>query len=252
MRSFYVLSEQIVDDKVIISGQDAKHLAKVLRLQAGERVKVLDGSGKAYLVNLLTVGQSEVIGMIEKVEDHLDMESPIKVNLIQGLPKQGKMELIVQKCTELGVHAIYPVETERTVVKLADNKGRDKADRWQKVAVEAVKQCGRSKVPQIAEPRSLKALLRNLPQDKPLLLLWEGERTQGLKKQLTDWIESRRIPEELFVLIGPEGGFSQDEVSFIQQQGGQTVTIGPRILRTETAGMAVLTMILYQLGDLGG
>jgi 16S rRNA (uracil1498-N3)-methyltransferase len=163
------------------------------------------------------------------------------------------MELIIQKCTELGVGAIYPVETDRTVVKLEGAKGGEKTERWQKVAVEAVKQCGRSYVPKVFLPQSLAELLKLIvsKNDTALIMLWEGEKTRGLKKVLSQW-ENQRDKPELFLLIGPEGGFTEEEVDKVQAYGGQVVTLGPRILRTETAGMVALGAILYHLGDLGG
>jgi len=252
MRRFFVETQQIDHDLVTITGQDAKHLGKVLRLSSGDEIQVFDGSGVEYLVKITSVKPSQATGIVLGRQQG-STEPPLKVNLVQALPKQGKMELIIQKCTELGVGAIYPVETDRTVVKLEGAKGGEKTERWQKVAVEAVKQCGRSYVPKVFLPQSLAELLKLIvsKNDTALIMLWEGEKTRGLKKVLSQW-ENQRDKPELFLLIGPEGGFTEEEVDKVQAYGGQVVTLGPRILRTETAGMVALGAILYHLGDLGG
>jgi 16S rRNA (uracil1498-N3)-methyltransferase len=252
MRRFFVESHQINNNLVTITGQDAKHLGKVLRLNSGDEIQVFDGSGVEYLVKLTTVNASQASGIILSAQQGAT-ESPLRVNLVQALPKQGKMELIIQKCTELGVGDIYPVATERTVVKLEGGKGGEKAERWQKVAVEAVKQCGRSFVPKVYMPQSLASFLKSLlPQNNlALIMLWEGEKALGLKQVLSRWEDKRNKPE-IFLLIGPEGGFTEAEVDKVQAWGGQAVTLGPRILRTETAGIAALSAIFYHLGDLGG
>jgi 16S rRNA (uracil1498-N3)-methyltransferase len=254
MRRFFVKTQQIEDDLVTITGQDAKHLGKVLRLSSEDEIQIFDGSGVEYLVKLTSVKPSRATGIVLG-RQRGNTESPLKVNLVQALPKQGKMELIIQKCTELGVGAIYPVETDRTVVKLEGAKGGEKTERWQKVAVEAAKQCGRSYVPKVFLPQSLSDLLKLIVSkndtDTALIMLWEGEKARGLKKVLSQW-ETQRDKPELFLLIGPEGGFTKEEVNKVQACGGQMVTLGPRILRTETAGMVALGAILYHLGDLGG
>lgn len=250
MRTFYIEPNQIKNDIVTIVGQDAKHLTKVLRLQPGQQVKVLDGSGTVYLVNLLTVSGTVTTGEVIAREKDDHVEPPIKINLIQGLPKQGKMEYIIQKCTEIGVCSITPLETERSIVKLTRAKARERVDRWQKVAIEAVKQCGRSVVPSIHSPQKLTEFLTMRDQDIPLIFLWEGKTGNSLKAVLNQW-EYGQI-KEVDVVIGPEGGFTELEVAQVLEKHGQVVTLGPRILRTETAGMAVATIILYELGDLGG
>ncbi|MDW7674807.1 MAG: 16S rRNA (uracil(1498)-N(3))-methyltransferase [Bacillota bacterium] len=251
MGSFFVEPQHIKDGKVYITGQDAKHLSKVLRIDAGDSVKVFDGSGMEYLVKLLSVKPSEATGQIIEQKSSIT-EPPIRVNLVQGLPKQGKMELIIQKTTELGITGIFPVETERSVVRIDKNKAEDKRDRWQKIAVEAVKQCGRGRIPTVYTPTTLKAFLDKLdPNNNNLLIMpWEEEASQGLKAVLTEYEQVRF--SDIFILIGPEGGFSQQEINEVHQLGGKIVTLGPRILRTETAGLAILSAIMYHLGDLGG
>lgn len=264
MRRFFVEPQQLKQGQVTITGQDAKHLGKVLRLESGDEIQVFDGSGTEYLVKLLEVKPAQAVGqIIEEVK--ADSEPPIKVSLVQALPKQGKMELIVQKCTELGVTSIYPLETTRSVVKLAGAKGKEKAERWQKVAIEAVKQCGRSKIPLVFPPQTLDSFLQYLSSannndlsekgrsqvSKEIIMLWEGEATQGFKQVLNRW-EEEQVKPELFILIGPEGGFAVEEVDKVLAWGGHVAGLGPRILRTETAGLVALSNIMYHLGDLGG
>lgn len=250
MGRFFIEPWQLKDGFVTIIGQDAKHLAKVLRLGPGTEVEVFDGSGVDYLVKLVTVTLTESMGEILG-QKRAATEPPLKINLVQALPKQGKMELIIQKCTELGIMAIYPIETQRTVVKLAADKSKEKTERWQKIAVEAVKQCGRSIIPQISPPQSLAVFLNTMASNQEIIMFWEGETTQGLKKLLTKW-ESQAEKPELFIIIGPEGGFTAEEAEQVLKCGGHLATLGPRILRTETAGIAVLSSIMYHLGDLGG
>lgn len=251
MHRFKIDTNQIDEGIVTINGTDAKHLTRVLRLQAGEKVIVFDGFESEYLVTLTNITPTQVTGEIVS-ELNTDTEPPINITLIQGLPKQVKMELIVQKCTELGVVGIKPVITERTVINWNRAKREEKASRWQKIAVEASKQCRRKTVPRIEVPESLEEALAGLPEDKIILIPWEGEETRSLKSVLKEIATDIADERNIYIAIGPEGGFTQEEVDYASKQGAFSVTLGPRILRTETAGLATVAMTLYELGDLGG
>ncbi|NPV26859.1 MAG: 16S rRNA (uracil(1498)-N(3))-methyltransferase [Firmicutes bacterium] len=248
MHRFLVLPTDITPTEVRISGDELNHLTRVLRLGPGDEVEVFDGVGNAYLVKLTHLSAQEAAGQIIRLLDR-KTEPPIQVVLVQGLPKGDKMDLIVQKCTELGVTRILPVETERVVVRLTPEKGRERQRRWQRIALEAAKQCRRDRVPVIEPITTWAQALQNLPDSVWGLLPWEEERRCGLKSLLR---QTGLTPKLVYVFIGPEGGLSSSEIEAAISAGVICVSLGPRILRTETAGLAALTMILYELGDLGG
>ena len=178
-------------------------------------------------------------------------EPGLRLTLVQGLPKGDKMDFIIQKATELGVNRIIPLACERAVVKLTGDKQQRRLDRWQRIALEAAKQCRRPDIPEVAALATWEDVLAGMGKNTTALLPWEMENTTSLKKALID-CENLDSVIDLYVFIGPEGGFTAAEVSLACSHGVRPVTLGPRILRTETAGLAVLTMILYQFGELGG
>ncbi|MHB8171742.1 MAG: 16S rRNA (uracil(1498)-N(3))-methyltransferase [Thermincolia bacterium] len=249
MHRFFINPTHICDKNVYITGEDVKHITKVLRLQAGDNITVSDGEGRDYLVELQELTSTEVTGTILE-EGANTAEPPIDVTMVQGLPKGEKMEQIIQKCTELGVNRIIPVAMERSVVQLDAKKAGARRERWQRVAVEAAKQCQRGRIPYIDELCSWKDLWATIAQDDLIIMPWEIEKNHGLQKALNGVkaLEKRKI----FIIIGPEGGISPGEAEDARGQGALAVSLGPRILRTETAGPAVLAIIMYQLGDLGG
>lgn len=246
MRRFFVAPDQISGNKVLITGSEVKHLSKVLRLREGEEVTVLDGLGNSYLVELLTVNDQVVRAQI-KEKLNLASEAPVEVTLIQSILKGEKMDWVIQKATELGVNRIIPLETERTVVRLSGSKAEDRRKRWEKIAQEGVKQCGRALAPEIAPVQNWEEVLSRLEREDLVLLPWEGETAQGLQEVLQKSAQVKRIS----FFIGPEGGFSGQEAQKARAAGALPVSLGPRILRAETAALAVLSIILYQLGDLG-
>mgnify|MGYP002403718807 CR=1 FL=1 len=169
--------------------------------------------------------------------------------MLQGIAKGDKMDFIIQKCTELGIRRIIPVVTKRTVVQLTQEKAKKRQERWQRIAEETAKQSQRGLIPEVKEVTPLEEALKDLG-DQPLLIPWEEEKVQTMKEVLQANKENNN--SSLALLIGPEGGLDPEEVALAKTYQGIPVTLGPRILRTETAGMAALTMILYELGDLGG
>lgn len=246
MARFFIEKEQIQDNLVHITGEDVKHITRVLRLELGDRVTVCAGEGQDYLVKLTDFTKDQVTGEVLAVEPSQG-EPRAKVILVQGLPKGDKLEYIIQKCTELGVAEIWPVVTQRTVVQLDDKKATQRQQRWQRVAIEAGKQAGRGVIPTIRQLQKWADLWSQIPEDALVILPWESEQGNSMKKLLDDADPTRAI----YIIIGPEGGFDQKEVQEALQQGAHVVSLGSRILRTETAGMATLAMILYQFGDLG-
>lgn len=244
MRRFFV--ESIQDDQVFIAGTDARHIGKVLRFKAGDRVAVVAG-GKEYEVVLTEIGPNGVKGKV--MEGRPGSADPaLPVMLVQGLPKGDKIELIIQKCTELGITEIWPVYTERSVVRLNPQKAEERRKRWQRIAGEAAKQCQRQRIPVIKDIQSWAGVLQSLPEGMQGILLWEKEDNNTLREALLNMDCARPV----YIFVGPEGGLTEDEVSLARRQGVLPVTLGPRILRTETAGLAALSIVMYQLGDLGG
>ncbi|NLC38910.1 MAG: 16S rRNA (uracil(1498)-N(3))-methyltransferase [Clostridia bacterium] len=246
---FFVKPEQIRHRQVFINGPDVVHLSRVLRLSIGDTVTVSDGQNRVYVCKLELISRDLVrASIIHQLTG--TFEPPIEVVLLQGLPKADKLELVIQKGTELGVSRIIPLITHRTVVRLDADKAASRLARWQRIALEAAKQCCRGKIPQLEGPLDFFSALSSLDRDYLLLVPWEEERSRTLKEVLLAAKEAGR--SKIAVLIGPEGGLTSREVELARSHGGVPVSLGPRILRTETAGLMVACAVLYELGDLGG
>jgi 16S rRNA (uracil1498-N3)-methyltransferase len=231
---------------MFIHGQDAHHISRVLRLQVGDTIVVVAPDGQAATAQIKDLAIDQVTLFLQEAIIE-QKEAPVNVYLAQGLPKNDKMDYIVQKAVELGVKAVYPIQMEHSVVQYDSTKKNARRERWQKLSVEAAKQCGRALVPTVEPIQSLAELLAGLPEQVVLIMLYEGQATQGLKQVLAE-----KPAASYLLLVGPEGGFSAKEVALCQEQGACIVTIGPRILRTETASLAGVAMIMYEYGDLGG
>lgn len=247
MPRFFVSPEQVKAGRVTITGPDVVHIVKVLRLGTGDTLTVLDGRGKVYGVVIEKAGREEVICAVISESD-AGGAPPVRITLVQGLTKGDKMDFIVQKATELGVWRLIPLTCDRSVVKLLGDKPQRRSERWQRIAREAAKQCRRPDVPEVLPPLGWEETLAGMPDGTAGLITWEEENLESLKKVFA---ESGPM-EDAYVFIGPEGGFTSAEVELARTRGIKPVTLGPRILRTETAGLAVLAIILYQFGDLGG
>ncbi|MBA7673555.1 Ribosomal RNA small subunit methyltransferase E [subsurface metagenome] len=242
MPRFFVPREQMGDsERVIIKGKEVRHIARVLRLREGERIEIFDGKGREYLVLLKKVAREKVEGDIIK-ELKVNREPRVQVTLAQSLPKIDKMDWVVRKCVELGVSRIIPLLSERTIVKLEERKASERCRRWQRIAEQSCRQCGRSKVIPVERIRSFKEILEEENGVDLALIPWE----RG-KIKIKNALKEKRKPRKILVLIGPEGGFSEEEVRGAEAKGIIPVTLGPRILRTETAGLATLAIILYEL-----
>jgi len=220
-----------------ISGADAHYLRNVLRLQAGDRLELLDGTGRVHEAEIVSLTKSQA--RVKIIKSHqAETEPEVKVTLAQALPKGQKMDFVIEKSVELGVNRIIPVLTERTISK------NTKLDRWRKLAKEAAEQSGRAIIPEVTELTNFSAVLKLKSPSNLALLLWELEKARTLKSVLSDNLILRY--SDILILIGPEGGFSRTEVEQAQALGWQTVSLGKRILRTETAGLAVLANIMYE------
>lgn len=243
MPRFFVKKDNVSDSKVIITDADIKHIVNVLRKGIGDILEVSDGEGNKYTVKITSISKDQIIADI--LEKQVECSSKINVTLYQSLPKAGKMDLIIQKCTELGVEKIVPFISKRTVVNI-DNKAQDKkVQRWRKIAVEACKQCNRTTIPNISTIYTLEEVLREINTYDLSLLAYEKEKS-SMKQILKENRDSRNIA----IIVGPEGGFEESEVKRLTDKGVRSITLGPRILRTETAGMAMLCIVMYEFGCL--
>lgn len=252
MHKFFVELHNITETEGKILGDDVKHIYRVLRLSEGEEVVLNNCEGIEYLGEIKTITKSEVIVAILKKLD-INNESKVKVHLFQGLPKGSKMDLIVQKGTELGIFEFIPTITARVDVKL---KGEfKKLDRLNRIALEASKQSKRSIVPEVKEVIDFKEALRQLKEMDLVIIPYENAEDFGIKSLINHLKkENKELNniKDVGILIGPEGGFEEDEIQVLKEQGFYIVTLGKRILRTETAGFTATALIQYELGDLGG
>jgi 16S rRNA (uracil1498-N3)-methyltransferase len=247
MRRFLVDGISRGDRSVLIAGEEFYHLSKVLRLKPGDQLTVFDGKGVELSGRIESVKKDRALIEITGIKK-TPSESRLEITLIQGVAKGRKMDIIVQKAVELGVSVIQPFYAKRTIPRL-DRRGEEKRlIRWKRVAVEAVKQCGRAMVPDIARPLKYDEAIEDHG-DCLKLIPWEMERAAGLKDILEE--NASEGIEKVAVLIGPEGGFSEEDVREACDKGFLPVSLGPRILRTETAAIAVLGILQYELGDMG-
>lgn len=244
VRRFFVSSPLSPDMSII--GDDVRHIGKVLRMQNGDKIIVVDPAGKAGIARIEEIKAEAVLVSLEQVLDE-QKEPPIRVFIAQGLPKSDKMDYIVQKAVELGVAGIMPMAADHSVVQYNPAKQASRVERWQKIAEEAAKQCGRGVVPRVEDVKPLFDIINAVPDDASLVMLYEGQAKTGLKEILNVC-----RPGTYVLLIGPEGGFSEKEVALASQRGAYIVKMGPRILRTETASLAALSAVMYACGDLGG
>ncbi len=247
MHRFFVAPEMIIKNRVIIKGSDVNHIRKVLRLSAGDKVTILDGIGGEYLVELIRVTKKEVIGdIVERGERGI--EPLIRIVIGQGIPKGDKMDIIIRKGTELGVSLLVPMKTERVIVKIDSQQAPKKIERWQRIAREAARQSMRATIPEIPEEIVDIQRFCTLCNGCDLkLILWEEEKEMGLR----DVLNRDSIPKDIAVIIGPEGGFSIEEIRIAKGFGFVPTGLGPNILRTETVALAILSIIQFKFGNLG-
>lgn len=239
MPRFFVEPENIKNNIITLYGDDAGHISRVLRSKAGEMLTVCDGTGNDYEAEIIDINEKEVrLEIKEKYFTH--SEPSVKITLYQGLPKGDKMELIIQKCVELGVCRIVPVNTERCIVKIDKNKENKKIDRWQKISESAAKQSGRGIVPEISNVMNFKEAVNDALKLDGAIIPYELEQDKGLKKFLDGYKGTT-----MGIFIGPEGGFAAEEIEKALSNGIMPITLGKRILRTETAGMTAVANTLF-------
>ena len=247
MPRFFVEPCQIQEEthEIRVTGTDVNHIRNVLRMKQGEELWVSDGAGKEYHCQIAGMDGEEILLHILYAQEP-DYELPNQIYLFQELPKADKMELIIQKAVELGVHEIIPVETRRSVVKLDAKKAEKKTARWQQIAESAAKQSRRMYVPRVSSVLSFSEALKKAGELDIKLIPYEL--AQGMKETRAI-LGSIRPGQSIGIFIGPEGGFEEQEVQAASEAGASPITLGKRILRTETAGLAVLSVLMFQLEE---
>lgn len=248
MYHFYTDRSNIYDDHIVISGPDVNHIRNVLRMREGEELIICDKEGTDHYCRIREFSDGNVIADIEK-RGMTEAELPSKVYLFQGLPKKDKMELIIQKAVELGAYEIVPVMTKRVIVKLDDpKKEAKKVERWNLIAEAAAKQSGRGLIPRVTDCVSFKdALKLASSMDKRLIPYENADSSKDGMENARELIRGLKGAGSICVFIGPEGGFEESEVEAAVAAGFDTISLGKRILRTETAGLTVLSVIMFVL-----
>ena len=244
MYHFFVEPEQIQDKESIIPGSDVNHIKNVIRLKVGDEISISNGiDGRDYRCGIAQITEDEVRCELRFIKED-GVELPVKVCLFQGLPKGDKMELIVQKAVELGASQVVPVATRRSVVKLDEKKAAKKLQRWQQIAESAAKQAGRGYIPQVSSVLSYQEALEKAGELDVLLIPYElAEGMEEARKVVASIAQGQSVG----IFIGPEGGFEKEEVDAAIHQGAKAITLGRRILRTETAGLAILSILMFRL-----
>lgn len=249
MQRFYVKNIDPSDRSIILNGEIVRQLRSVLRFESGKHIRLFDGSGHEWEVEIDHIGKTEIAAtLISAVKP--SVSPSINVTMLLGLAKPERIEHAIQKCTELGAIQFIPVISERVQGSKTGAPSENRLVRWQRIAIEAAEQCGRVSVPTVQPSMLLMDAVCKVIDSQPLFCMWEeiSEQTQSLKNAL------RNIPKaqsEIAMLIGPPGGFTPNEVAWMVKVGANLVTLGERVLRSETAAIAVLSATLYESGDLG-
>lgn len=242
MYQFFVEDDQIQDTFVLIEGSDVNHIKNVLRMKPGERIRISNQSGTDYFCQISEVQDAFVRAeILEKDEKGTELQN--KIYLFQGLPKNDKMELIIQKAVELGAYEVIPVAMKNCVVKLDAKKAENKVKRWQGIAESAAKQSKRSLIPNVLMPMSYREAVEYAKGMDVKLVPYENERGMKATKEV---LSSIQTGQSIAVFIGPEGGFAPEEIEFVKDDM-KLISLGKRILRTETAGMTALSILVYEL-----
>lgn len=250
LHRFFIKEEQVKNDYVKISGKDYKHISKSLRLEKGDKIIACTGNGYDLIVELKDFTSDQIKGKILKKKKN-NNEPFHSITIAQAIPKKRNMELVVKKTTEIGVKKIIPLDTKRTIVKLKGKKKKKRIFRWQRIAEEAAKQSQRGIIPEVSDIFSINKL-KNIKEEYDLILvLWAAEKDKNLSEIVSDLNITKE--KNILLVVGPEGGFNEKEILLFKDElNASLVTLGPRILRTETAPIVGISILLYELGDLGG
>lgn len=245
MPNFFIKKDQIEEDKVKIGGELLKHLRDSLRVQKGEKIICVDEDANKYTVVATHIRKDILIGHI--IGKIVREKGPaVYIHIVQAIPKGPKLDFIIQKSTELGVNAITPVISERSIVRVEKERTAERLTRWKRIALESAQQSDRWDVPEISPPLTLRDFISSFRKADLNLLLWEGEKRQGIKDVLKDVQDARSA----IILIGPEGGFSTGEVEMAVEGGFTPVSLGELTLRTETAPIVALSILQYEFGQI--
>lgn len=253
MQRYFVNPEQIQNQKVVITGADAHHITTVMRSKLGDEILICNGKGQVYTAKLDQLGKGEVDAVI--VDERLsDEEAKPEVRIFQSLPKGDKMDFIIQKGTELGAASFVPFQSARTIVQYDSKKELKRLERWNKIAKEAAEQAHRAMIPTVHRPVSWQTMLQEAAVADAAFFCYEKSGGLGLKQLLrklqTEQPDANK--RKLAVIIGPEGGFTEEEAQQAKEAGCSWITLGRRILRTETASLAALACIMYEFDEMGG
>lgn len=247
MPKFFVENENIKENKIYIV-EDYNHIKNVLRKNIGDELEVCNKStGENYLCSIKSILDNEIeCEVCKKTESKA--ESNLKITVFQGLPKQEKMELVIQKCIELGAYEFVPLEMKNCVVKLKEKDRLKKIERWQKIAEVAAKQCGRDIIPKVNKVCNVNELASQINEFDSVIVAYENEEKYSIKDEI-DKIKNKNNINKIAIVIGPEGGIDKQEIQKLQENGAKIVTLGKRILRTETVAISLTSILMYELGD---
>lgn len=254
MPKFFVKQEQINENIVNIIGDDVNHIKNVLRLKIDDKINICNiTNGENHISKIINIEKQNIqCSILEKLESNV--ESNIDINILQGIPKADKMELIIQKSIELGVKEITPVLMKRCITKLDNKNEKNKIERWQKISEIAAKQSGRDIIPKINNVINIENICNIINNYDIVLVAYENEKTNSIKeelkksKELCKKITNRNI--KIAIIVGPEGGIDLEELNLLKNKGAKSITLGKRILRTETVALVITSIIMYELGDM--
>ena len=245
MPRFFVKTEQINENEIIIIGEDVNHIKNVLRKKIGDKLEVCNQeTGTTFECEIAEINEAEIKNHI--ISENKMTNSKILVDIFQGLPKAEKMELIIQKSVELGVNAIIPVKMQRCVVKLDMKSENKKIERWQKISESAAKQSGRNSIPQIHKIIKIEEISKLKNEYDIIIICYENEKENNIKKEIQKLKQNKKQEIRIAIVIGPEGGLEENEVKYLEKEGAKIVTLGNRILRTETVALNILSIIMYE------
>ncbi len=250
MSKFFVKQNQIKGNKINIIGEDVNHIKNVLRLNVKDKIKVCDSdNSQNYECEITNITPKEIeCEILKKIE--ITAEGNVNLHIFQGLPKADKMELIIQKGTELGVTEFIPLNLKRCIVKISEKDEFKKIDRWNKISEVAAKQCNRDIIPKVRNIENINSLCEKVKDYDLFLVAYENEKENYIKNELIK-IKNKEKNYKIAVVIGPEGGIEEDEINKLKLAGAKVISLGKRILRTETVAMQVSSIIMYELENGG-
>ena len=249
MPKFFVTTNQIEGKKISIQNEDVNHIKNVLRAKIDDTIEICDSiTSKNYICKIKQIEDKQIYcHIVEEIASNV--EPHIQVSIFQGLPKADKMELVIQKSVELGAYDITPVEMKRCVVKLNDKDKIKKIQRWQKISEGAAKQSGRDRIPTIHPVMNIKAVCENIKEYDLVLVAYENEKENTLKQELKNIKQDQNKQMKIAIIIGPEGGIDKEEIAKFEEYNAKIITLGNRILRTETVALHMLSVIMYELDN---